>query len=43
MSKDLVLSSRTEAFLVPLAGWPDIDFVKLEAINGVKINIINLA
>lgn len=43
LSKDLVLSSRTEAFLVPLAGWPDIDFVKLEAINGVKINIINLA
>ena len=43
MSKELVVSSRTGAFLVLLEGWPDIDFVKLEAINGVKIKIINLA
>ena len=43
LSKDLVVSSRTGAFLVLLEGWPDIDFVKLEAINGVRIKIINLA
>merc|ERR1719507_2115478 len=43
LSKELVVSSRTGAFLVLLEGWPDIDFVKLEAINGVKIKIINLA
>ena len=43
MKKDLDVSSRTKAFLVPLEGWPDIDFVKLKAINGVKIKIINVA
>ena len=43
LKKYLDVSSRTKAFLVPLEGWPDIDFVKLEAINGVTIKIIDVA
>ena len=43
MSKDLVVSSRTGAFLVSLEKYGDIDFVKLEAVNGVRIKIISVA
>ena len=43
MRKDLEVSSYPKAFLVPLEGWPDVDYVKLEAVNEVTIKIINVS
>ena len=41
-SKEVKVYPRLEAKLVPLEAFGEIDYLKIEAINDIKIKIINV-
>ena len=41
-SKEVKVYPRPEAKLVPLEAFGEIDYLKIEAINDIKIKIINI-